>query len=115
MTAHYVLLISGVVLLAASVILAALTLRCYVLLDIRGVRDDLSGKARQRRLEGLRPSRTPSKGPRPSAQRVSKELPTEVATLDESPTVVVSNEDSDRSFVVTHKQVSLGTSQTIWD
>lgn len=50
MSAQQVILIVGIVALVAAVVLAALAAWTYRALDIRGVRADLSGKARAREV-----------------------------------------------------------------
>lgn len=51
MSAERLAFATGGALVLASVVLAVLTVRLFVASDIRGVRDDLSGKARQRGMD----------------------------------------------------------------
>ena len=50
LTTQRLFLLAAAIALTAGVALAVMALRCYVRYDIRGVRDDLSGRMRQRML-----------------------------------------------------------------
>lgn len=53
MTVQQALAYAGMACFVVAVVLAALAMRCYRVEDIRGVRDDLSGRRRQRRIAAV--------------------------------------------------------------
>ena len=57
MTTYHVLFTLGAFLLVGALVLLVRSVRLYRAYDIRGVRDDLSGKARRRDIDAMRPAR----------------------------------------------------------
>lgn len=62
MTLQLGFMIAAVVFFIAAIVLAAITVRTYIVLDIRGVKDDLSGKVRQSGAEKAKRNHTTKSG-----------------------------------------------------
>ncbi len=84
MTAYRALFALGVLLLAGALFLAVRSARFYFAYDIRGVRDDLSGRSRRRGIDEMRPAQVSGRG-----------RPARVAlTPDDTPTQVIYEDDN---------------------
>ncbi|MBR3226043.1 MAG: hypothetical protein IKF78_12050 [Atopobiaceae bacterium] len=84
MTTYRMLFALGILLLVGALMLLVHSARFYCANNIRGVRDDLSGKARRRGIEGLRPMQAVE---RSSSMRATP-------ALDVAPTQVLRGEEA---------------------